>query len=91
MIIADLKSFTNKNKLIIFIRAFIKLYNLKNRRQVHKFYRIVEFEKMYILMAKHLCNLAAYYIVKISLILRTAYIISKNQKKIVFYVNNYIN
>ena len=46
---------------------------------------------MHISTAKHLRNLSAYYIVKISLILRNAYIVSKNQEKIVIYVNNYID
>ena len=42
-------------------------------------------------MAKNPRNLGAQCIIEISSILRTAHIISRDQDKIMFYVNNYID
>lgn len=52
---------------------------------------MIKFEKMYILIIKKICNLNVYKIIKILLILCNAYIIFKNQDKLKFYINNYIN
>ena len=52
---------------------------------------MVELEKIRTLMAKHSRNLSAHYILNISSILHNTHVIFKNQKKIVFYINNYIN
>ncbi len=78
MTIVDPEQFTNKDKPIIYIEAFVELYNMKNCRQVYKIHKIVEFEKIYALTAKHSHNLSAYYLIKISSILRSEYIICKN-------------
>ncbi len=76
--IADSKQFTDKSKSITYIRAFVELYNRRNRRQVHEIYGIVEFGKMHTLMAKYPHNLGAYYIIEISSILCNAYIVPRN-------------
>ncbi len=52
---------------------------------------MIELEKMYALIIKNLCNLGDYWIVKISLVLCSAYVVSRDQDKFVFYVNNYID
>ncbi len=46
---------------------------------------------MHTLTAKHPRNLGLHYIIKISSILHDAHIIPRNQERIVFYVNNYID
>ncbi len=78
MIVVDPKQFINKDKLIIYIETFVELYNMKNYRQVWKIYKIVEFEKIYTLMAKYSHNFCAYCIIKIFLILYSKYIILKS-------------
>ena len=52
---------------------------------------MVELEKMHVLTAKHPRNLGAHHIVKISSILHSVHIISRDQKRIVFYINNHID
>lgn len=42
-------------------------------------------------MAENLYNLDIYYIIEISWILYSIYVIPKDQDRFVFYVNNYIN
>lgn len=91
MTIVNLDQFTAKGKPITYTKAFIKLYNQKNRIQVHEIYGMVELEKWCILIAKHHCNLGIYYIVEISTILRKAYFILRDQERNVFYINKYIN
>lgn len=41
IIMADSKWFIIKNKQIIYTKVFMKLYNLKKHKQVHKIYRII--------------------------------------------------
>lgn len=67
------------------------IYNWRNRGHVHEIYIIVELEKWCTSTAENPCNLDAHRIVKISLILRSAYVVPRDQERIVFYVNNYVN
>lgn len=60
MTIADPKQFTIKNKIMIYIRVFVKLYNYKNRKKVYEFYKIVLFEKLYNLTTKNFYYFSAY-------------------------------
>ena len=46
---------------------------------------------MYASITKNFCNFVAHQIIKILLVLYSAYIVLRNQDKFVFYVNNYIN
>ena len=87
----DLEWFTSKGKLVTYTDAFIELYNWKNGVQVHKIYKLIEFEKMRILTMENSRNLGAHRIIEISSFLYSAYRVPKNQDKFVFYVNNYID
>lgn len=73
------------------MRIFIELYNWKSDGQVYEIHRIVKLEKMGTSKAKHSYNLGGHYIVEISSILYSIHIVFKDQEKIVFYINNYIN
>ena len=88
---ADLEQFTLKNKLVIYTGALVELYNWRNCGQVHEIYGIVELEKIYALIAKNPRNLGACQIIEIPSVLHSAYMISRDQNKVVFYVNNYID
>ena len=89
--LADPEQFTPKSKPVIYTEALIELYNWKNRGQVYEIHGIVELEKMRILIAKNPRNLGAHRIIEISLVLHNTHVIFKNQNKVVFYVNNYID
>ena len=91
MSITDLKQFTDINKPITYIKAFVELYNKRNYGQVYEIYRIVEFEKWCNLTLQYLCNFNTFCIVEISSILHSAFITLRNQKKIIFYMNNFIH
>lgn len=52
---------------------------------------MIELKKMYISITENTCNLNAYQIIKISLVLYNAHIIFKNQNKVICYINNYID
>ena len=61
---ADLKLFTFKKKLVIYIEAFVEFYNKKNRRQVHKIYKIIKFIKIYALIIENSHNFGTHLIIK---------------------------
>lgn len=48
MTITDSKQFTFKNKSVVYIKAFVELYNYKNYKKVYKIYNMIEFEKKFI-------------------------------------------
>ncbi len=52
---------------------------------------MIEIEKMYVLIAKNPRNLGAYQIIEISSILRGTHVVPRDQDKVVFYINNYID
>ncbi len=52
---------------------------------------MIELEKMRASIAKNLGNLGAHRIIGISSILRSAHVVPRDQDKVVFYVNNYID
>ncbi len=89
--IADLERLTDKSKPITYIGAFVELYNERNRGQVYEIHEVIELEKMCTSMAKLPRYLGAHCIVKISSIFCSAYVIPRDQERIVFYVNNYIH
>ncbi len=89
--VADPERFTPKGKPVKYTGALVEFYNWRNRRQVYEIHGIIELEKMRILFAENLCNLGIYWIIKISLVLRSTHVVPKNQDKVIFYVNNYIN
>lgn len=52
---------------------------------------MIEIEKMRALTTESPCNLNIHQIIEISLVLRSTYMILRDQDKFVFYVKNYIN
>lgn len=58
--VADLKQFTLKSKLIIYIEAFIELYNQRNYRQVHRIYKIIKLKKISTLTIENSLNLGVH-------------------------------
>lgn len=52
---------------------------------------MIELGKMRTLTTKNFHNLGDYCIIEISLILHYIYFVSRDQNKVLFYVNNYIN
>ena len=52
---------------------------------------MVELEKMHALIAKNFHNFDTYWIIKIFLVLRSVYMVFRDQDKVIFYINNYIN
>lgn len=52
-----LKRLIFKNKLVIYIRTFVKHYNQKNCSQIYEIYGIIKLRKMCILIAENLQNL----------------------------------
>lgn len=53
IIIANLEQFVFKNKAIIYTEVFIKLYNQKNHNQFYKIEKIIEIQKMRVLIPKN--------------------------------------
>ena len=89
--VADPEQFTPNGKPVIYTGAIVKLYNLRNRGQVHKIDGIVEREKICVSITKNSRNLGAHRIIEISLVLRSIHVVLRDQDKVVFYVNNYID
>ena len=87
----DLERFTPKGKPVTYIGGLVELYNQKNRGQVCEIHGMVELEKMRTLITKNSRNLNAHQIIEISLVLRSAHMVSRDIDKVVFYVNNYID
>lgn len=74
----------------MYIRAFVKIYNQRKRRQVQKTHCMIQFENYPILRSENSSNLDAHQYFKISEILQNTYIIPRDIKDKIFYVNNYI-
>ena len=89
--VADPKRFTPKGKLVTYTGTFVELYNWRNGGQAHEIHGMIELKKMRTSTAENPRNLVAYWIIEISSVLHSAHIVSKDQDKFVFYVNNYIN
>ena len=88
---ADPELITPKTKLVIHTKVFVDFYNWKNCGQAYEICMIIELEKMNALTAKNPCNLGTSWIIDISSVLYSAYMVCKDQDKFVFYVNNYID
>lgn len=80
-----------KGKPITYTRVFVELYKYKNHGQVHKIHKIVEFEKWHVSMAENFHNIGINCIIEVFLILHNIYAILKNQEKMIFFLNNYID
>ncbi len=91
VIVADLERFTLKSKPVTYTEAFVELYNWRNREQVHEIHGMIALEKMRDSISENPRYLGAHRIIEISSVLRSAYIVLRDQEKVVFYVNNYID
>lgn len=89
--VANLQQLDPKKKQVIYIKAFIKIYNWYNHGLVYKTHEIVELEKYTILRAKNFLNFGVYQFYKISLILCNSYVVPRNNKGNIFYLNHYID
>ncbi len=88
---ADPERFTLKGKPVIYTGVFVELYNWRHRGQVYEIHGIIELKKMHTLIAENPHNLVAHRIIEISSVLRSVHVVPRDQDKVVFYVNNYIN
>lgn len=59
--------------------------------QIYEIYIIIEFKKWHILMAQKTCNFGIYQIFKRLRVWHNVYVILNILKKVIFYINNYIN
>lgn len=91
MIVADPEWFTAKDKLIIYTKAFVKLYKQRNCGQVQEIYRMVELKKKYAPMIKNPYNFNTHYIIEVFSVFCNAHIVFKDQNRAVFDINNYID
>ena len=91
MTVADLERFMAKGKPITYTKAFVELYKWKNLGQVHEIHGIVELDKWHVSIAENPRNLGAYCIIEVSSVLCNAHDVSRDQDKMVFYINNYID
>ncbi len=89
--VADPERFPPKGKPVTYTGALVELYNWRNRGQVHEIHGMFELEKMCASIAKNPHNLGAHRIIEILSILRSTHVVPRDQDKVVFYVNNYIN
>ena len=89
--VADPERFTAKGKPITYTGAFVELYKWRNRGQVHEIHEMVELDKWHASTAENPCNLGAHRIIEVSLVLRSAHVVPRDQDRMVFYVNNYID
>lgn len=81
----------SQNKPVIYMWTLVMFENWRNREQVYEMSMMIELEIMYTSITKNPYNLDAHLIIKIFLVLCSTHMVSKDQKKIVFYVNNYLD
>ena len=86
VIVTDPKRFIPKSKPVICTEALVELYKKKNHEQVHEIYGIVELKKICLLSTKNPRYFSTCSIIEISLVLCSAYVVFKDQDKIVFYI-----
>ena len=87
----DPQQLNQKEKQVMYTQALIEIYNWRYKRLVHETHGIVELEKYSISKAKNLLNLGSQQFYKISEVLQSAHVVSRNTKNNTFYLNNYIN
>ena len=75
----------------MYTRALVEVYNWHSRNLVYKIHEIIKLEKYLISKAGNPLNLGGQQFYKISKVLQSAYIISRNTKNNTFYLNNYID
>lgn len=68
-----------KEKLVIYTKAFVEIYNWRNYELVYETRKIVKLEKNLISKIKNPLNLDIYQFNKISLIMQNIYIVLKDK------------
>lgn len=89
--VVDPKRFNLKGKSFIYIEAFAKHYNWKNCRRVLEIDDMIKLENINASTVETLCNLGAYEVIEISLLLCSIYMIPRDYNRIMFYINNSID
>lgn len=89
--IADPQQLDQKGKPVMYTRIFVKMYNWRNRRQVHETHGLVKLKKYLISRAENPLNLGVYQFYKISKVLQSTHVMPRETQGNTFYVNNYIN
>ncbi len=89
--VADRERFTPKGKPVTYTGALVELYNWRNRGQVHEIHGMIKLEKIRASIAENPRNLSAHRIIEIFSVLHRAQVVPRDQDKVVFYVNNYID
>lgn len=76
----------------MYTKIFVETYNQHSKELVYKTYRIIKFKKYPISRVENFLNLDRQQFYKISEFLQNAYIISRDIKDNIFYLDdNYIN
>lgn len=75
----------------MYIEAFVMIYNKQNRGLVYETHKMVKFEKQSVSRTVNLLNLGCQQFYKISKILQSAHVISRDTEGNTFYLNNYID
>lgn len=76
---------------MIYTKAFIEIYHSHSRKLLQKTYKIVKIEKYSISRVENSLNLDSQQFYKIFKILQSTYIMLKDTKNNIFYLNNYID
>lgn len=76
---------------MIYIKAFVKIYNCRYKKLVHERYEIVQIEKYPILRVEKLLNLDSQRFFKISKVSQSAHIVLKDSKGNISYLYHYID
>ena len=71
--------------------TFVEIYNWRSRGLVHETHGMVELEKYPISRAENSLNLGSQQFYKISEVLQSIHVISKDTEGNTFYFNNYID
>lgn len=89
--IANREYFSFQSKTVTYIGVFFEFFNQSNYRQVYVINKRVGIKEMYSLTRKKFFKIYVYQIIEIFFALNYPYIISKNQEKLIFYLNNHID
>ena len=89
--IVDPQLLDQKEKPMMYTKAFVEIYNWCYRKLVYEIHGIVKFEKYPIPRAKNLLNLSSQQFYKIFKVLQSAHVVPRDAEGNTSYLNNYIN
>lgn len=75
----------------MYTETFVEIYNWHNCGLVHETHGMVELQKYLISKIKNFLNLITYQFYKIFSILRSTYVMPRDNEVNTFYINNYID